>query len=183
MLITKLFVAQKLPQNTNCEIFNFKIEDFKVSKKDTLVLQEIVFNEIGDKLLKVKPKNNHRNIEVYYTRIETLNDWGNTKNNEGIIPKWKGNAPFIKLKVTNEFFYRIPTTDYENVRESTAQKLNLKRAPNWKDVGEGWWIPRYIYRGLIVPYEIESIILKIVTTDSNNEIKTEYIKIKLSYGC
>ncbi|MGH1387186.1 SH3 domain-containing protein [Kordia sp.] len=164
------------------EIFNFQIEA-QETKKDTLLLHEAVFNEIGDKLLKVKPRNDLKKIEVYYTRLETLNNWGSTKNSDSIIPKWKGNQPFIKLNATNDIFYRIPLTDYDKVREATAKKLKLERSPDWDVVGEGWWIPRYVYKGIIAPYEIKSILLKIITTDFNNNTETKYIEIGLSYGC
>ncbi|WP_298516054.1 SH3 domain-containing protein [uncultured Kordia sp.] len=164
------------------EIFNFQIEG-QETKKDTLLLYEAVFNEIGDKLLKIKPKKDLKKIEVYYTRMETLNEWGSTKNSDSIIPKWKGNKPFIKLEATNNIFYRIPITDYENIRESTAKQMNLERSPDWDHVGEGWWIPRYQYKGIIAPYEIKSILLKIITTDLNHKTETKYIEIGLSYGC
>lgn len=55
------------------------------------MLHEAIFNEISDKLLKIKPQKELKKIEIYYTRIETLNDWGSTKNSDSIIPKWKGN--------------------------------------------------------------------------------------------
>jgi hypothetical protein len=171
-----------LTKNNDFEIFNFQLEG-QETKKDTLVLYEAVFNEIGDKVLKVKPKKEFKKIEVYYTRIETLNAWGSVKNSDSIIPKWKGNTPFIKLNATNDIFYRIPLTDYENVRESTAKKLKLKRSPDWDYVGEGWWIPRYMYKGVTAPYEIKSILLKVITTDLNNNTETTYIEIGLSYGC
>ena len=167
------------------KIYNFQITDYLRTniKSDTLVLYEEVFNEIGDKLLKVKPRGNYKNIEIHYTRIETLNDWGETKNSDGIIPKWKGSKPYVKLEPVNEFYFRIPKTDYEIIREFTAKELNLVRSPDWDLVGEGWWYPRYQYKGLIVPYEIKSILFKIIITDLNNRITTEYVEIKLSYGC
>ncbi|MFK7750729.1 MAG: SH3 domain-containing protein [Kordia sp.] len=164
------------------EIFNFQIEA-QETKKDTLLLHEAVFNEIGDKLLKIKPRNDLKKIEVYYTRLETLNDWGSIKNSDSIIPKWKGNKPFIKLKAANDIFYRIPTTDYDKVRELTAVEMNLERSPDWDNVGEGWWIPRYMYKGVIAPYEIKSILLKIITTDIHNKTEVSYIEIVMSYGC
>jgi len=164
------------------EIFNFQIEG-QETKKDTLLLYEAVFNEIGDKLLKIKSKKELKKIEVYYTRIETLNAWGNIKNSDSIVPKWKGHKPFVKLKAVNNIFYRIPTTDYDKVRELTASKMKLKRSPDWNEVGEGWWIPRYMYKGVIAPYEIKSVLFKIITTDFNNQVETKYIEIGLSYGC
>jgi len=169
-------------QNNMLEIFNFEIEG-QDHKPDTLVLYEAVFNEIGDKLLKVKPRKEFQNIEVYYTRMETLNAWETAKDSNGIISKWKGHHPFIKLESFNQYFYRIPPTDYDNVREKRARIMHLKRSPDWDESGEGGWFPRYIYKGQIVPYEISSIIIKIVTTDSKNISTTEYIEIGLSYGC
>ncbi|UTW65479.1 SH3 domain-containing protein [bacterium SCSIO 12643] len=168
----------------NCalEIFNFEIEG-QDHKPDTFALYEAVFNEVGDKLLKVKPRKEFQNIEVYYTRVETLNAWETAKDSNGIIPKWKGHDPFVKLEPFNQFFYRIPPTDYDNVREKRAQIMHLKRSPDWEESGEGGWFPRYIYKGQIVPYEIQSIILKIVTTDLDKNTSTEYIEIGLSYGC
>lgn len=166
----------------NFEIYNFQIEGNE-HRKDTLLLHEATFNEIGDKLLKIEPKKGVKQPEVYYTRLETLNDWGTTKNAKDIIPKWKGQHPFIKLNVVNGNFYRVPKTNYDDTRELTAKKLNLKRSSDWDEVGEGWWIPRYNYKGLIVPYQIKSIILKIVSTDLNGKKKVNYIEINLSYGC
>jgi len=179
----KIVCSTKLStEHTELELFNFQIEE-QEKHVDTLIIHEAVFNEIGDKLLNIKPKEPSSKVDVFYTRIETLNDWGTAKNNEGQILKWKGNKPFTQLDAANESFYRIPLTDYENVREATAKELDLERAPNWDYVGEGWWIPRYEYKGIIAPYEIKSVLLKILVTDVNNDTRTEYIEIRLSYGC
>lgn len=168
--------------NNQFKIFNFQIEG-QSTKKDTLILYEDVFNEIGDKLLKIEPKKAYKKIEVYYTRIESLNEYGRKENSFGEIPKWKGHKPYIKLESSNEFYYRIPLTDYDHIRESRAKALSLERAANWDDVGEGWWVPKYKYKGVIAPYEIRSVLLKIITTDLKNQRQIEFIEIILSYGC
>lgn len=177
--------AEFSTKNTDVTIYNFQLDGNEVEnkKKDTLVLYEAVFNEVGDKLLKIKPKKKYKKIEVYATVIETLNDWGETKNEDGIVPKWNGSKPYTKLEATNNFYYRVPIIKYDKIREATAKKLNLERAPNWDEVGEGWWVPRYKYKGLIVPYEIKSVLFKIITTDLNNKVAIDYVEIVLSYGC
>ncbi len=178
-IVCSIQIATK---QTQIEIFNYQIEA-QDKKHDTLMLHEAVFYELGDKLLKVKPKNDIKKIEVFYTLLETLNEWGNERNEAGVIPKWKGYQPYQKLEVVNQWFYRIPLINDENRREATAKRMKLKRSPHWDHIGEGWWVPMYLYEGLIVPYEISSAILKIVITDQNNETKTEFIEIGFSYGC
>jgi uncharacterized protein YgiM (DUF1202 family) len=172
-------------KSSDFSIYNVQTADYgnASKKKDTLLLYEEGFNEIGDKLLKIKPKENYKNIEVFYTTIETLNDWGETKNSDGIVPKWKGNKPYIKLEPTNDFYYRLPVIDYVKIREATAKKLNLTRSPDWDYLGEGWWYARYKYKGIIVPYEIKSVLIKIITTDIEDNVRTEFVEIELSYGC
>ncbi|MCH2192915.1 hypothetical protein [Kordia sp.] len=93
------------------------------------------------------------------------------------MPKWKGSQPYKKMEPTNAFFYRIRITNYDDIRESTVKKLNLERAPNWEEVGEGWWVPIYKYKGLIVPYEIKSVLLKVVTTDANGTVVQIMLKL------
>lgn len=170
-------------KNFDITIYNFQVEGFKEKHKDTLILFEEVFNEIGDKLVRIEPQKNMK-IEVYYSYLETLNNWGSAKDSIGYIPKWSDIAPYIKLKKHNNFFYRIPPTEYEKIRETTAKKMNLQRSPDWENSGEGYWYPRYIYKGIVVPYEIKSVLFKIVTTDSNtNKSETKHMEIILSHGC
>ena len=163
-------------------IYNYQKEGV-TTKHDTLVIYEAVFNEIGDKLIQIKPKADILNVDIYYARIESLNSWGSEKNSQGIVPRWKGHDPFINLSKKNSYYFRIPTTNYDEVRNKTVKRMNLKEAPNFHESGEGWWIPRYIYKGIIAPYQIESVLLKVVTKYKSGDIKVKYVELNLSYGC
>ena len=164
---------------TDFTTYNFQSEEAREESKnkDTLLSYEEVFYEVGNKLFKIKSKKNIKKTEVYSTVVEALNSWGETKNEDGIVPKWKGSQPYKKMEPTNAFFYRIRITNYDDIRESTVKKLNLERAPNWEEVGEGWWVPIYKYKGLIVPYEIKSVLLKVVTTDANGTVVQIMLKL------
>ena len=162
--------------------YNYQMEAHH-NTTDTLFISEAVFNEIGDCVFQLKPKESGIQVKVYHTVYETLNAWGDTKNEEGIVPRWMGHEPYVQLQPTNENFYRVPVTDYEGLREARAKKMKLKRSSPWDYPSEGYWVPHYTYRGLRVPYFIEAILLKIVLIHPNGNVQFKYVKITLSYGC
>ena len=163
-------------------IFNYQM-DAHYNAGDTLFISEAVFNEIGDCVFQLKPKEGGVKIKVYHTVYETLNAWGYTKNEAGIIPRWMGHEPYVELEPTNHIFYRVPVTDYEGLREARAKKLKLKRYSPWDYESEVYWVPHYTYRGVRAPYFIEAVLLKIVLIHPNGKVQFKYIKITLSYGC
>lgn len=163
-------------------IYNFQTE-LREPTKDSVILHEAVFNEIGDQIIRISPKEAGTSIRVYYARYEMLNAWGGEQNEQGIIPKWSGHEAYVELSPQNGTFFRVPLTDYEAVREARAAKMGLERSPDWERSSEGGWFPRYRYQGLIVPYEINAVLLKIELDTPSQRPQSHVVKIVLSYGC
>lgn len=169
-------------EGATLSIYNFQTE-LQEPTKDSVILHEAVFNEIGDQIIQISPREAGTSIRVYYARYEMLNAWGGEQNEQGIIPKWSGHEPYVELKPHNNNFFRIPLTDYEAVREARATKMGLERSPDWEQSSEGGWYPRYVYQGLIVPYEINAALLKVVLNVPGQKPTSHIVKIVLSYGC
>lgn len=157
--------------------------DGKRKSGDTVYVWEAVFNEIGDKIVYVEPTDSLANISVEYTCVEELNPWGAADSNGNKVPRWKHHEPFQHLNPIHNNFFPTPVTAYDSIRENSAKRLHLERSPDWDHVGEGWWVPRYIFHGAIVPYQITSVLIKITLEYPNGEKVVTVLSIGLSYGC
>lgn len=151
--------------------------------KDTTYIGEAVFNEIGDKVVYVLPNDSEAVVKVEYTCLEELNPWGAMDSNGLPVAMWKHHEPFEEIQPIHSYFFPIPITQYDSIRENTAKRLNLKRSPDWDYVGEGWWVPRYIFHHTIVPYQITNVLIRISLSYPNGQESVEILKIGLSYGC
>lgn len=154
-----------------------------LKRNDTIYIGEAVFNEIGDKVIYVMPKDSQAVVQVEYTCVEELNPWG-ARNAEGqLVPKWKHHEPFEQLPSLHQYFFSIPVTQYDSIRERSARALQLERSPNWDHVGEGWWVPMYVYHETIVPYQITSVLMKVTLHHKKGAKEEIILNFGLSYGC
>lgn len=171
------------------KIYNYRIQENITKKKDTIQVFEYVFNEIGDKLLHIIPKQKKDSISVAYTIVENINEQYNYREikstefdnwNENRV-RWKGQEEFANLN--NKFnFFRIPTTQYE--QKEVFRKQNLQLRDTLIDLsGESSNIATLIYKGKPCTYGLGPVILRIELYSENGEKSTKYLTIDLSYGC
>ncbi len=170
-------------------IYNYQIQENITKKKDTIQVFEYVFNEIGDKLLQIIPKNKKDSISVSYSVVENINeqfDYRKTKNSEldnwnKTRVSWKGKEPFVELK-NNLNFFRIPKTEYEEKEVIRKQKFKLKDTlVNLS--GESDNIATLIYKGKASTYGLGPVIIRIELYSENGEKQEKFLVIDLSYGC
>lgn len=170
-------------------IYNYQIEENILKKKDTIQVYEYVFNEIGDKLLQIVPKNKKDSISVSYSVFENINeqfDYRKTKNFDFDNWKktkvsWKGKEPFIELK-NNLNFFRIPKTEYEEKEKLRKQKFKLK--DTLVDLStESDNIATLIYKGKASTYGLGPVIIRIDIYSENGKKYEKFLVVNLSYGC
>ena len=173
-------------ENFKTIIYNYQTQDNYRINGDTTSTFEWVFNEVGDKLLRVIPKNDSHTIKVFYTFQEGITEQYNrkkTKFEDWLKTKvrWVGHEDFRELKGTRNFFI-IPIIKYEEQEKFRKDKMNLR--DTLIDLsGESWNIATLIYKDKPCTYGISPVILKISLFEGEKEIDVKYIKIDLSFGC
>ncbi|WP_308993873.1 SH3 domain-containing protein [Mariniflexile litorale] len=176
-------------ENFDLKIYNYQIQKNITKKQDTIQVIEHVFNQIGDKLLQIIPKQKKDSIRVSYMVVENINeqyDYRKIKPSEyddwfKNRVKWKGQEPFVELK-NNLNFYRIPKTEYE--QKEILRKQNFKLKDTLVDlIGKSPNVATLIYKGKACTYGLGPVIIRIELYSENREKIIKFLVIDLSYGC
>lgn len=167
-------------RNFNFNIYGYSNDDI-FYKKDTVELLESIGTDISDKLLYIKPQSDSVKVQVFYAIHELLSYW----SEDGSQPQFlfNGYQPYKALKAKNQYFFRIPQVNSDSIRESRAINEGWKEAPNFREVGEGWWVPSYIHQGKQGFYTIDGMYLKVILTYPNGTSETKIIIASFTDGC
>ncbi|MFK7749839.1 MAG: SH3 domain-containing protein [Kordia sp.] len=171
------------------KIYNYQVQENPTKKQDTIQVFEYVFNEIGDKLLQILPKQKKDSIVVSYMVVENINEQYDYRKVESSdfeewnknSVHWKGQEPFVTIK-NNLNFFRIPKTEYE--QKEVLRKQNFKLKDTLIDLsGESSNIATLIYKGKPCTYGLGPVIIRIELYTENGEKSVRFLVVVLSYGC
>ncbi|ADV48771.1 SH3 type 3 domain protein [Cellulophaga algicola DSM 14237] len=157
-------------------------ETSPIVKQDTVFVSEDVFNDLGDRLLYIEPKESTTSIALFYTFKESIWEYNfdATKSKEKYA--WEGYGPYKELPLTRNMAL-FPKIAYEKVETSREVNLKLKDTLVHYPGEMGGTTATMSYQGRPLVHFIADALLKIVLHHSNGTTEIKYVNITLSYGC
>ena len=161
---------------------------YLMPKQDTLYLNEWVFNDLSDKMLKITPNTKDKDVRFKLSARLAERIWQQKPRDmdyeewEGIADDWKGVSPSITIKDSAKYYFRIPQ----------IQKLSdfpeLQKTVNLRDTlvvieGEYDDVATIVYKDRPAHFIVDDVILRIDKYRKETLIETKYIRIVFSYGC
>lgn len=174
-------------ENYEWIIYNYQSDLIEQIGKDSIEISEYVFNDIGDKLLEIKPKVLMDSVAVFYTFIERVDEfynsekiaWEDWEGQEHV--SWAGHEDYRRLPMKGNFL-RFPVIDYEG--QEKRRKMLLSASDTIIDMsGESYNVATMIYKDVPCSYLLEKVAIKIISYPSNGVPDIKEYFIWLSYGC
>ncbi len=173
-------------------VYNYQIEEEVTMAGDTILCYEVVFNEIGSKIIEIIPRIKIDSVQVLSTVTESIFEqydytihanmtdeefekWNDTK------AEWHGQEEFEPL-IRKRNYFAIPETPYERQEEFRQQKMGLRDTLVDRS-GESWNVATLIYEEKPCLYIINDVVLKVILFKNGVAIEEKVIVVNLSYGC
>ena len=177
----------------NLVIYNYQSEPEGIDyHNDSASCYELVFNEIGGKIIGVNPLIDVDSIQVLSTVNESIyeqydytiqgqlsedeyNSWGEKRVH------WEGHEAFVPL-VKKRNYFAVPKTPYEEQELFRKNKFALRDTLVDRS-GESWNVATLVYHEKPCLYVIEDVVFKVLLYKDGKAIDEKIIVINLSYGC
>lgn len=161
---------------------------YLIPHKDTILLNEFVFNDLSNKILKITPTINEKGIKFklsarLYERI--WQQWSRDINYEKwdtLQEKWEDISPPIEIKDSANYFFKIPEIQTLSDFSQLYEDLNLR---DTLVVIEGEYddVATIVYKNRPAHFVVDDILLRVDMYRLETLIETKYIRIVFSYGC
>ena len=158
------------------------------TNKDTLELNEWVFNDISNKIMRIIPLTAKKDLSYkvsasLYERIwKQQTDYSTTGELSDLSDQWEGISPAVTLKDSAKNYFEIPLvsniSDFPDLKKRLALRDTLV-------VIEGEYddVATIVYKNNPCHFVIDDILFRFDVFKKGVLIKNKYLKITFSYGC
>lgn len=158
------------------------------TNKDTLELNEWVFNDISNKIMRIIPLTAKKDLSYkvsasLYERIwKQQTDYSTTGELSDLSDQWEGISPAVTLKDSAKNYFKIPLvsniSDFPDLKKRLALRDTLV-------VIEGEYddVATIVYKNNPCHFVIDDILFRFDVFKKGVLIETKYLKITFSYGC